>query len=297
MFIYEAAAVGAAALWAIGGLISAAPSQHLGAIAFNKIRMILVFAMLAGYVALTTGWTSITPDHYLPLILSGFIGIFLGDTALFLTLNRMGPRRTAMLFSLNAPMSVILGWIFLSEELTPIQIAGIALTFAGVLLAIRFGKRPSQLHQWESIKGPLWAGVLLGLAAALSQSIGSLIARPVMETGADPVAASSIRVGVAALGLIVLTQLPFTWVKPAGKMTVPILAVVALSGLIGMGIGMTLILFALTGGEVGIIATLSATTPALMLPMLWWRTKEIPALGAWAGAGLVVVGSALLFLN
>jgi drug/metabolite transporter (DMT)-like permease len=65
-----------------------------------------------------------------------------------------------------------------------------------------------------------------------------------------------------------------------------------------MGVGMTLILFALSGGEVGIIATLSATTtPALMLPMLWWRTKEIPALGAWAGASLVVVGSALLFAS
>jgi len=297
MFIYEAAAIGAASLWAIAGLISAAPSQHLGAIAFNRIRMGLVFLMLAGYVALTSGWGSISPDHYVPLVLSGFIGIFLGDTALFLTLNRMGPRRTAMLFSLNAPMSVILGWLFLAETLTFWQLVGIALTFSGVLLAIRFGKRPSQLHKWESIRGPLWAGVALGLGAALAQSVGSLIARPVMETGADPVAASSIRVGVAAIGLLILTQLPFAWVKPAGKLTAGTLGLIALSGLIGMGVGMTLILFALTGGEVGIIATLSATTPAIMLPLLWWRTKEIPALGAWAGAALVVVGSALLFMT
>lgn len=297
MFVYEAAAVGAAALWAIGGLISANPSQHLGAIAFNRVRMFLVFGMLTVYVALTTGWSSIDTDHIVPLILSGFVGIFLGDTALFLTLNRMGPRRTAMLFSLNAPMSVILGWIFLGENLSSLQIAGIAVTFAGVLLAIRFGKRKSQLHKWESIRGPVWAGVALGLGAALSQSVGSLIARPVMETGADPVAASSIRVGIAAAGLILLSQLPLARVKPAGKLTLPILSVVALSGFLGMGLGMTLILFALTGGEVGIIATLSATTPALILPMLWWRTKKVPALGAWAGAGLVVIGSALLFAS
>ena len=297
MYVYEAAALGAAMLWALTGLLSAAPAQHLGAIAFNCTRMVLVSVMLTAWVLLTTGWSSIGEDQILPLILSGFIGIFMGDTALFLTLNRMGPRRTAMLFSLNAPMSAILGWLFLNEALMPIQIAGIALIFSGVLLAIRFGKRKSQLHKWESIRGPVWVGVLLGLAAALSQSIGSLIARPVMENGADPVAASTIRVGVAAIGLLVLMRLPVAWVKPAGRFTSPVVGVIALSGLLGMGIGMTLILFALSGGDVGIVATLSATTPALLLPMMWWRTKEAPAIGAWAGAGLVITGSALLFAS
>ena len=270
MYLYEAAALGAATLWALTGLLSAGPAQHLGAIAFNCTRMALVTIMLCIWASLTNGWGSVGGDHLVPLVLSGFIGIFMGDTALFLTLNRMGPRRTAMLFSLNAPMSAILGWLLLSERLTGLQIFGIALTFLGVLLAIRFGKRKSQLHKWEHIKGPLWVGVLLGLAAALSQSVGSLIARPIMETGIDPVAASSIRVGVAALGLVILMRLPFSWVKPAGHFSLPI---------------------------VGIIATLSATTPAVMLPMMWWRTKEMPALGAWVGAALVIAGSALLFAS
>ena len=164
---------------------------HLG----SPAAMVLVALMLIAWVAFSTGWGSISADHIVPLMLSGVIGIFMGDTALFLTLNRMGPRRTAMLFSLNAPMSAILGWLLLNEDLTVTQILGILITFSGVLLAIRFGKRKSQLHQWESVRGPLWAGVLLGLAAALSQSIGSLIARPVMETGADPVAAAHGQVG------------------------------------------------------------------------------------------------------
>ncbi|MCV0426036.1 MAG: DMT family transporter [Roseibium sp.] len=297
MFLYEAAALGAATLWALTGLLSASPAQHLGAIAFNCTRMVLVTLMLCIWVVLTNGWGSIANDHLVPLVLSGFIGIFMGDTALFLTLNRMGPRRTAMLFSLNAPMSAILGWFLLSETLTGTQIFGIVLTFLGVLLAIRFGKRKSQLHKWENIKGPLWIGILLGIAAALSQSVGSLIARPIMETGVDPVAASSVRVGVAALGLVVLMRLPFGWVKPAGHFSLPIVGIIAISGFLGMGLGMTLILFALTGGEVGIIATLSATTPAIMLPMMWWRTKELPAVGAWVGAGLVIAGSALLFAS
>jgi uncharacterized membrane protein len=62
-----------------------------------------------------------------------------------------------------------------------------------------------------------------------------------------------------------------------------------------MALGMTFVLFALSGGKVGIVATLSATTPALMLPFLWLRTREVPALGAWIGASLVITGSALIF--
>ena len=68
------------------------------------------------------------------------------------------------------------GTVLLGENLSPGQMAGILVTFAGVTLAILFGKRKSQLHQWESIKGPLWIGVSFGVLAALCQSIGSLIA-------------------------------------------------------------------------------------------------------------------------
>lgn len=297
MYIYELAAASAAACWALTGMISAGPSQHLGAIAFNRTRMVLVFAMLSSYVALTTGWSSIDQQHVLPLVLSGLTGIFLGDTALFLTLNRLGPRRTAMIFSLNAPMSAVLGWLLLDEVLGPWQVGGICLTFFGVILAIRFGKRKSQLHQWESIKGPLWIGACLGLAAALSQSAGSLIARPVMESGVDPVAASSLRIGTAALCLVLLLALPYRRLRSQGALSLKMTGIIAFSGLLGMGIGMTLILFALSGGEVGIVATLSATTPALLLPLLWWRTGEIPALGAWIGAACVVTGCAMLFAS
>ncbi len=59
MFLYEAAALGAAALWALTGLLSTGPAQHLGAIAFNCTRMVLVALMLCAWVFLTTGWSSI----------------------------------------------------------------------------------------------------------------------------------------------------------------------------------------------------------------------------------------------
>lgn len=295
MPIYELAALAAAFTWALTSIVSADPSKHFGAVAFNRTRMAMVFAMLAIWASFAGTWGTLTPGTFWPLIWSGFIGIFLGDTALFLTMNRLGPRRTAILFSMNAPMSVGLGFLVLGESLSPTTLFGVAITIIGVVLAIIFGKSKSQLHNWESITGALWIGVLLGLAAALAQAVGALIARPVMEIGVDPVAASAVRVGISALCLTLLMQMPQPSLRQQNPGTTKLWAQVALSGFLGMGVGMTLLLFGLSGGKVGIVTTLSATTPALLLPLLWWRTKELPAPGAWVGAFLVIVGSAMIF--
>ena len=295
MDMYLAAALGAAGCWAVAGFISAGPAQHLGAIAFNRVRLSFVFALLSLFAWFSGGWASIDASVFWPLILSGFVGVFLGDTALFLTLNRMGPRRTAILFGTNAPMAALLGWWWLGEALPVQSVVGILLTVSGVVLAVIFGKRQSQLHQWEQVRGAIWVGVLLGLAAALSQAVGSLLARPVMLAGADPVAASAVRVGVGAMGLTVLMSLPVQAFKRRGDYSASILSKVALTGVLGMGIGMTLLLFALRGGEVGIVSTLSSTSPVIQLPLLWWLTRECPAITAWVGAGLVIIGTALIF--
>ncbi|TXT40830.1 MAG: hypothetical protein FD135_892 [Comamonadaceae bacterium] len=76
--------------------------------------------------------------------------------------------------------------------------------------------------------------------------------------------------------------------------TLRVLAQTALNGLIAMGIGMTLVLLALEKGDVGMVAILSSVSPILVLPLLWFRLKRAPALGAWVGAALTVAGTSLI---
>lgn len=297
MPVYELAALGAAACWAVTGVISAVPAGHLGSIAFNRGRQVFVTGLLLIYVLVTGTWRELDFNTTAPLLLSGFIGIFIGDTLLFTALNRLGPRRAGILFALNAPIAAVLGWFLLGETLSVNASAGIVITIAGVLLAILFGKRRTQIHDWETIKGPLWIGVGLGLAAALGQAVGSIIARPAMATGIDPFVASMVRVGLAACCLTVLARLPVPAFKPKNPFTLKVALLTALTGLISLALGMTLLLFALSGGKVGIVSTISATTPVIILPLLWLRTGERPANGAWLGALLVVGGMALILMK
>ncbi len=297
MLIHDVAALAAAACWAVGGLISVAPAKHLGAIGYNRARMVVVFLMLASYVTIDNSWSTIQPQHWQPMLWSGFIGIFIGDTVLFLTLNRLGPRRTAILFAMNAPIATLLGWLFLDEVISLGNLTGIAMVTCGVVLAIAYGHRASHRHQWEKVNGSLSIGVGLGLLTALAQAVGTLIMRPVMQTGVDPVAASALRIGVAALALSLLMQLPVQNFKQQRPFTPAIVRAVVLAGFFGMGLGMTLFIFALSGGKVGIVSTLSSTSPMLVLPLIWLRTGEAPAPGAWLGALLVSVGTTFIFLD
>lgn len=297
MPIYELAAVGAATCWALTGIIAAGPAGHLGALAFNRVRQVTVTVLLAILMLATGTWQQLNVANIGPLAVSGLMGIFLGDTLLFAALNRVGPRRSGVLFALNAPIAAVLGFVVLGERLPSQVVLGIALTVCGVVLAIIFGKRRDQIHAWEAIKGPLSVGVALGLGAATGQAVGSVIAKPVMASGIDPFLASMVRVGVAAFCLSALMAVPIPAVKPQGPLTLKVAALSALTGVLGLGIGMTLLLFALSGGNVGVVSTLSATSPVIILPMLWLKTRERPAGGAWVGAALVVIGMGFIFLR
>jgi drug/metabolite transporter (DMT)-like permease len=89
--------------------------------------------------------------------------------------------------------------------------------------------------------------------------------------------------------------MPIAGLKMQNPLNLRITTLTISSGFLGMGVGMTLILYALQGGSVGIVSTLSSTVPALLLPILWIKTGERPAAMAWLGALLVVIGSSLIF--
>ena len=250
--------------------------------------------ILSSMAWFTGGWSSVEADLVTPMMLSGLIGIFIGDTALFACLNRMGPRQAGLLFSCHAVFSAILGYFLFSESMTSVELIGSALVFSGVLTAIFFGRRGQANNQLETIKGTVWIGVALGITAAICQALGGIIAKPVMQTNIDPVAASAIRMITAfvAHSLFRLTGAKLS--RALNPMNKQIFAITAVNGFLAMAVGMTLILYALQEGNVGMVALLSSTTPIMLLPILWLYTKQRPNAYAWIGAIVAVVGTGIL---
>ncbi|MDO5605308.1 MAG: DMT family transporter [Paracoccus sp. (in: a-proteobacteria)] len=297
MPVYELAALAAALCWAVTGLISAPAAAHLGPFGFNLYRQSMVTVALLGIVVITGGWQGVTQAQVWPLVLSGFIGIFLGDTLLYVSLNGLGPRRAGALFAMNAPMAAVLGSLFLDEALSAAGWVGVLACTLGTGIAVLGRPGRSGGHRFEAVQGSLALGVGCGLLAALGQATGSLIARPVMAEGFDPLTGSLIRVATAVACLSLLAALPVARFRATSRPTPRIWALTAVSGLMAMVIGMTLLLFALQGGKVGIVSTLSALSPVLILPLLWLVTGAQPSATSWAGALIAMAGMALIFLR
>ena len=294
-------------LWAITSIISASPARKLGGMRYNRIRISVVAVGMVLFAGVVVAQQGKLPSlaQFGVLSISGFIGIFLGDTLLFSSMARLGPRRTTMLFATHAPMTALIG-IGFGEVLNLRDWLGISLVFAGVIIAIVYGKRRDQLHVWESISGLLIVGVMLGLGAALAQAVGTIIANPVMDNPnetlrPDPIVASAIRVSIAAVCLWLIMLIPGPWTPSRAfsdvKINFRLLVIISLSGFLGIGLGMTLFLLALGMTDAALVATLSSMTPVAQLPLIWIVTRQRPALLAWVGAVLAGLGTALLLFQ
>lgn len=294
---YDLLALGAAVCWALTSVMSAVPAKHLGTFAFTRWRMSLVLIMLVPVVLVSGSWRTLSWADCGVMAISGFVGIFVGDTALFGAMNRLGPRRTSVLFATHAFFSAVLGMWLLGEHIKPQAMLGGALVMGGVMTAILLGRRKDETHALENDSGHWGQGVALGLLAALCQASSSLIAKPVMATGVDPVAATTVRVTATCIAQFILLWSGWSVARAQNPANFRILMYVGWVGFLGMGLGMSMILLALRHGDVGMVAILSSVSPVLVLPLLWMRLGRAPAPGAWLGAGLTVLGTALVLLR
>lgn len=293
----EALALAAAATWACSSLFSATASARMGAFTFSRWRMFFAALILWVITAFTGGWRSLALDGVGLLALSGLVGIFIGDTALFACMNRLGPRRSGILFATHALFSAVLAWVWLGETLWGWGLVGSALLVVGVMSAVAFGKRETESHHWEITRGSLAVGVGLGLVAALGQSVATLMLKPLMQTGIDPVAASAVRMTAGLAANLALLASGWQVVRPAGAASLKDLGYTFASAALAMALGMTLILKALQQGSAGMVGMLSSVTPVMLLPLLWWIYRRRPAAGAWLGALLTVSGCVLILLR
>jgi uncharacterized membrane protein len=292
---YDLLALGAATCWAASGLLSAAPSKALGAIAFVRWRMTTVTFVLWLLVALFSQLPPLAVNTWGVMVASGLVGIFVGDTLLFAAMNRLGPRRTGVLFASHALFSALLGYLFLSERLGVQAYIGAGVTVAGVMVAVAWGNSKTNVSEWDSAPSTV-AGVSLALLAALGQATGALIAKPALggDLGFDPVAASAVRVTAAVSALWLWRVVNPGSASAHSPLTWTLLKQTAISSWVGMGLGMGLLLWALRDGPVGSVGVLSGLSPVLILPMLWWTFRSAPAPGAWIGAAVAVLGTAMV---
>jgi drug/metabolite transporter (DMT)-like permease len=237
--------------------------------------------------------------------LSGFVGLVLGDGCGFKALVIIGPRIMTLLYSTAPIFASIIAWIFLGESLGPFDILGIAITISGLVWVIsernsvQNNHKPIQKDHPDS--GSYGKGILLGLGAGLGQALGLVLAKQGMVYSGemvDAMPASFIRMIVATFSI-------WSFSAVTGKLdgirrSLKDITAVKLTlggAFFGPFLGVWMSLLALEYIRTGVAATLNATTPIMILPVVMLVYKERITIRGVIGAILAVGGVTILFLS
>jgi drug/metabolite transporter (DMT)-like permease len=289
----QLAALGAASCWSISALAFEEAGKRVGSFAVNVVRLLLAAGLLALVGWATRGLplpTDASAHAWLWLGISGLIGFTFGDLCQFRAFVLLGPRLTSLVMGLAPPLAALIGWLLLGEVLRGRQLLAMGAILAGIAWAIR--ARASTRGESH----PRAAGLLLAAGGALGQA-GGLVLSKIGMGDYDPFAATHVRILAGLAGYVVLTTLLRWWPRVSAAVdNRPGLAFTALGAFFGPFLGVTLSLIAVRHTLAGVAASLMATTPLLIIPLVVVLRRERVGVAGVGGAVLVVLGVALLFV-
>lgn len=315
----EAAALGAAGCWVLTAMMFAIAGRRLGATAVNLLRIALALVVLLIIVRLRFGtWVpAIPPSMSRTLMISGVIGLAVGDQLLFVALVRIGPRlATLIATTLAPPLAAIIAFPALGERLSLIQVGAMAVVLAGIAVVV-LERRPAS-GSGGAAAGRAGGHDLPGLLGAVGggtcQAVGLVLSKIGMGAGdaaveVDPWIATLYRMAAALPAIIILAALirrrtaTVGAAGPAGAAPErarggrqrAIIALV-IGAIFGPVLGVWCSMVAVDATEAGIAATLMATTPILILPFAVFIDHERLSPRTILGSLLAVAGVAMLSL-
>lgn len=253
------------------------------------------------------------------LLLSGVVGMGLGDLASFGALPILGSRLTVLVTQcIAAPLAAVFEYLWLGTTLTGRQMLWSTVILAGVVFALM----PSKLHPPRVKVKPI--GFLWGFGAAAGQGIGAVLSRKASDVALD---AGETLDGITGayqriLGGLVITVAFFAvrgalarWREvraasiealaeprrepaPATSDETPTgwrrYGWVPLNAVSGAVIGVSCYQWALFTTPSGLVLPIVATTPLVIVPLSYWIEKERPTRRSLAGGVVAVVGAVAL---
>jgi drug/metabolite transporter (DMT)-like permease len=293
----ELAAVGTAFLWAMSAIVWGRIGKYVPPIGLNFLKVAIAIALLMLTLLLRSDLLpKISPIAVLQLMLSGILGIGLGDTFYFEALNYLGARRALLMEALAPPLSALLALLFLGEQLSLSNWLGIALTIAGVAWVVSEAPRHNtQLLTTTSKSHTLW-GVGYGLLAVVGQSSGAVLSHGALaDSSISPLWSSLLRLGAGGLVLLlwIVAQKPVD-LGLNHLRSKQLLLIITVTAFFSTYLGILLQQTSLKYTAAGVAQALANTSPLFILPVAAWMGDTV-SFRAILGVFIALGGVGLLF--
>jgi drug/metabolite transporter (DMT)-like permease len=255
-------------------------------------------------------------------LLSGIMGIGIGDVALFQALPRLGSRLSLLLIQcLTPPFGALIEWLWMGTTLSAGQVVCGLTILAGLVVSLAPGDRdPSRkLEEEEEGTGRLSAraaksermtGIIFSLVAALGGAWGAVLSRrayAMIHTGGQPLdganAAFQRIVGglfVAGVCLLIVKRREFRVqaraphelvVEVSRRKWRRVWPWILVNSLAGQTFGVSCMQSALETTPTGIVLSIIAITPIVVIPFALVIEGERPTRRSLVGGAIAVAAA------
>jgi len=190
-----------ALVWAVAVVLFKKSGESIAPFALNLFKNTLAAVLLGITVfVLSPEVPDFTPLSLALIVISGLLGICLGDSYYLRALNSIGASRMAVAQTLFSPFVIVLSAIFLDERLHGLQWLGAAFVLGGIVLVT--WTRDAAMSAVDARR--LRTGAALGVLSVLLMAIGIVMAKPMLALHAFLwVVWLRVLAGVAGLLLVV----------------------------------------------------------------------------------------------
>lgn len=311
-----AAGLATAVLWTVTSICFEEAGRRMGSLALNIVRLFFALLLFVGLSLLLTGAPvsrGAGTEAWMYLSASGLVGFVLGDLLLFRAFVLIGSRLSMLVYSSVPPITALIGLAFLGETIRPLSLLGMALTVAGIVLAVLGKPAAGAAGRGEQIPaGRRAAGILLAFGGSVGQAVGLILGKR-GSVGLGSFEATEIRAIAGLAGFLVLAAAtrrlrdvvkPFAVVLSRRTSQEPTerrrmggaIAIAAVGSALGPFLGVSLGLLSTQLLSTGVASTLMAVVPVLIIPVAVIAFKERVGILEIAGAILAVAGVAALAL-
>jgi len=250
-------ALGSTITFATSSLVFAEFSRRISALWMNCFKCIVAFAFLALTIPITTGWTPASFESLTGLVLSGFIGLNLGDLFLLNAFAKLGAARTLMVFGFQPLFLGFAAHLVFGQKFNPHSL--LAVFFLIACLTTFALERFRQERVW-GVNGLIYA--LIGVSLDAS---GVLLSRAAFEHSPQlpPLEGNFYRCFGALLGFALIARFqPIRLIEGYKQLsTIRTRALVIAASFGGTYLALLLYLSAVKIGHLASIASIGITGP------------------------------------
>ena len=309
----EITALTAALLFALSSLGFAMATQRVGSFVVNQLRIFLAMLLLLLIHVATMGnaWPEFLSSRQAwYLVLSGVVGLALGDLFYFHALGLVGPRLGTLLMSTFPIFTVLTDGLWRGHWPAARQGAGIAVGLFGIAVVLTEDRGRDRAWSGQLSSATFGLAVCTGLLGAVGQGAGIVLSQEGMQGAAgepavDGLSATVVRMLAGLVGMICFLPLRWllvNWNRSRQRAAAPAtwwrdsraLKGIAVGALLGPTLGVWLTQESLKLTDPGICATLIALTPIFMIPIAYLAQGDRASRRAMAGTVIAFVGITML---